>query len=306
MKNIEWLMSGDPIINRLARKYLLDEDVKTVHDGYIQAYLDLYNPHKYQWGGGFYSPKWVSTHYTLLELTDMEMDGSHPIYQDAYQHLFDDLWQRYHQPPRQYLDMCIAGMLLRMASHSSIFNQRTFDMIDYILDHAMLDGGWNCRWSKKDKAKISSVHTTLSILEGLDAYQHTHETYRQDQVQPAIDSGIQCLLDRKLLFKKGTLQALHKDMIHHHYPPRWKYDYLRVLEFLAQRKYPLNAYIEPSLKLLMNHLKHGRLTRGSQIPGKIHFRLEKGPYGRFNTLRAYKVLKHFRPKLFKELLYMDV
>lgn len=305
MKNIEWLLHGNPVIQRLTKKYLLEQDVSTIQDGFIKDYLSLYNSENHQWGNGYYSPKWISSHYTLMELTYMEMDGLHPIYQEALQALINHLWSSYQNPPKQYLDMCIAGMIVQMACHAEYDIHNLRELIDYILEHKMVDGGWNCMKLRSGNPKISSVHTTLTVLEAFDMYESSGYKYRIEDIRKGIQSGIECLLERRLIYKKGTKVPINQHMVRHHYPARWKYDYLRVLEFLAKRHYPLCDEMMPAMVLLKSKLKHGRLTKGTQIAGQTHFRLETESYGYFNTLRAYKVLKEYEPLLYEQLIHMN-
>lgn len=169
----------------------------------------------------------------------------------------------------------------------------------------MSDGGWNCMLLRSGNPKISSVHTTLSVLEGLDMYEKSNQSYRMKAVKTNIDSGIRCLLERKLIYVKGTNKPINTHVAGHHYPPRWKYDYLRVLEFLAKRQYPLSDKIKPALDHLKKKLRHGRLSRGSQISGIVHFKIEAETYGYFNTLRAYKILKVYDQSLYQKVMHMS-
>lgn len=58
----------------------------------------------------------------------------------------------------------------------------------------------------------------------------------------------------------------------------------------------------PVLNHLDQQLVRGKLTKGSQISGKIHFPLETEKFGRFNTLRAYIILRFYREKRYLELI----
>lgn len=305
MKNMQWLLKGNPVICRLTRKYLLNECVESSNDGYISEYLSLYDTENHQWGGGFYGPKWVSSHYTMMELMYMEINPNNQKFNDAFKHLFTYLWKTYHHPKKQYLDMCIAGMLLKMASYIKVFNDDIKELIDYVLAHKMSDGGWNCMLLRSGKPKISSVHTTLSILEAFDVYEKTNYNYRIEDIKKGLVTGVNCLLERRLIYKKTNDSFINKYVSDHHYPPRWKYDYLRVLEFLAKRQYPLCDELVPALNHLKTKLKHGRLGRGSLVPGAIHLKLEPETYGYFNTLRAYKVLKVYDESYYKDMIEMS-
>jgi hypothetical protein len=95
-------------------------------------------------------------------------------------------------------------------------------------------------------------------------------------------------------------------MIKPSYPPRWKYDILKALEFLASVSYPDDLRLTSAINLLVKQMHGPLMLKGSQIPGKIHFPLEEGSYGRFNTLRMLKVLKHFRLPLYERIIKLDI
>ena len=302
MTNLEWLLSGDPTVVHLVKKYLLEESSLSDDKGLIAKYLELLDPVTLQWGNGYYGPKWISTNYTLLELKYMEISPNHPLYQKSLLG-YVDFWQRFIQKRgMKDMDLCIVGMLVNLIAYGKIEDNRLYPLIDYILDYEMMDGGWNCTWNRSPKPKISSVHTTMNVLEGLVEYLASNYSYRQEEVKVAVMKGINVLLSRNLYFVKGTTEPIHSSMIEHHYPPRWKYDYLRILEFLAREKFPLVKEMIPALNLLDSHLVKGKLTRGSKISGIIHFPIETGRFGRFNTLRAYLVFKQYRPERYQELM----
>lgn len=307
MNVIDVLLDADPVIKRLTQKYLIGKKIEYTTDGYLNHYLDLYDPIIHMWGRGVYGPKWISTHYTMLELKYMEIDPMHPIYQDALQTLLEHEWKN-HGLYNRYLhqDMCVVGMLLSLACYGRSKDPKIVEMIDYILDHTMLDGGWNCEWERKPSPKISSVHTTLSVLEALHDVDQYGYTYRIKEVRMHLLSGIECLLKRNLYQAHGTKDPIHPSMAKASYPPRWKYDILRALEFLSSVKYPDNLRLTDAINSLISQMKGPFMPRGSQISGVIHFKLEEGRYGMFNTLRMLKVLKHFRFPLYEKLIQQEV
>ena len=306
MNVIDLLLSSNPVIERLTKVHLLNQKVPFTEEGYIKHYLDLFDPIKKTWEG-IYSPKWVSTHYTLLELTYMELNPKHPIYQEALSSLLKHEWN----PELPFgsnhnADMCIMGMLLNMASYGSSKDPKVYEIVDYILDHTMPDGGWNCNWHKRPIPKISSVHTTTSILEGLYRYQKAGYTYRLHDVKISMLSGIEMLLKRNLYQAHGTKETIHEAMIHPSYPPRWKFDILRILELLTDMKYPDDLRMTDAINLLISQMKGPLMLKGAAIPGKLHFKLEEGRYGMFNTLRVLKVLKHYRYPLYERLIKAEI
>lgn len=305
MTNLEWLLKGDSTIVYLTHKYLLKNPIEQKNEGFIKQYLDLFDRQTLTWGQGYYSPKWVSTHYTLYDLRYLEIDPTHEIYQTSLTNYVSYFFKHY-----QYdlnitkHDLCIAGMMIDMLSYGRIEHEFFYLMVDYIIDHKMPDGGWNCRYNHRPFPKISSVHTTINVLEGLATYINQGYTYRINEVKKCLHSGIKVLLSRDLIYKKESFVPVHKDMVKHHFPYRWKYDYLRVLELLAKLEYDYVDEIKPALKVLKNALNKGKLNKGSKIPGRTHFSIEEGTFGRFNTLRAYIVLKHFEPALYEDFIKM--
>ena len=307
MNVIDALLSSDPVIERLTKKYLLKQNSAYINQGYIKRYLGLYDAVKHQWGNGVYGPKWISTHYTMLELRYMEIDPKNPVYQDALNTLLDHEWNSSTMYNKSFhIDMCIAGMLLSMVCYGKKQDLRVHEIIDYILEREMSDGGWNCSWDRKPTPKISSVHTTLSILEGLRDYDQNGYTYRLNEVRIAMLKGIEVLLSRNLYQIHGKKVPIHDKMTKAFYPPRWKYDILRVLEFLASVSYPDSLEMNDAINLLTSQLKGPFMPKGSQISGLVHFQLEEGRLGMFNTLRALKVLHYYRYPLYEKLIGLEV
>lgn len=304
MTNLEWLLQGDPVVNRLTRKYLLNELVHDLSEGFIDQYLQRYDNETKTWGNGYYGPKWTSTNYTLLDLRYMEIDPQHPIYQESLINYLNHYFKKYiDKQGIAVMDQCITGMFVKLLSYGNIHDHRMQTMINYLLDVSMSDGGWNCLWNHSSLPTISSVHTTINVLEGLDEYVKRGYTYRTDEVTNAIHRAVDMLLSRQLLFIRNTQRPIHPSFLDHHFPPRWKYDYLRILEFLAQIKYPYHPNMQPALDVLVNHFKAGKLTKGTMISGRIHFQLENEKYGRFNTFRGYRVLKQYAPELFQRMMH---
>jgi hypothetical protein len=303
MNNLQWLLNGDPVIVHLVNRHLLNQNCHATNKGFIQRYLKLFDTQTLKWGDGFYGPKWISTNYTLLDLKYMEILPKTPEYQISLINYFNHYWSKYIDKfGILTLDLCIAGMFISLLSYGKIIDNRINQLIDYILDYSMCDGGWNCLWNHQRNPHISSVHTTINVLEGLVEYINQNYEYRRSEVKTAIECAINTLLSRQLIYKKNTSTLIHTDMANHHFPYRWKYDYLRILELLAKQKFAHCLEMKSALDLLENKLKRGKLTKGSTISGLIHFPLETETYGRFNTLRAYIVLKFYRPNLYDQLI----
>jgi hypothetical protein len=307
MTNLEWLLKGDSVIIHLVNKYLKEKNSSSNNNGLIDKYLQLINPDTLTWGNGYYGPKWISTHYTLLDLKYMEVLPDTKLYLDSLMNYINRAWlTNSYDENIDKMDLCIAGMFINLLSYGKIQSKHIYQIIDYVLARRMKDNGWNCQWNRPSNPHISSVHTTINVLEGLAEYIKQGYTYKVAEVKDAINKGIECLLSRQLYYKKGTNEPIHFSMVQHHFPPRWKYDYLRALEFLAREKYPYSGQMKPGLDLLKYNIKKGRLTKGTAISGLTHFPVENEKYGRFNTLRAYIILKQYAPELYNKLLFQEI
>jgi len=303
MKVLDWLLAGDAVVAALTRRRLLEMPSQHNNNGLIEKYLRRFDAGTHLWGGGVYTPKWISTHYTMMELRSMEIHPETKAYRDALRLLMDKLWHRRSiLKQHKYLDMCIAGMLLNLASYGKVAGKDLRGLADYILRFQMPDGGWNCEFEKRPALEKSSVHTTISVLEGLLEYANRGYQYRRYEVQKALEEGCEALLRRRIYMKQSLKEPIDAKMAKAHYPPRWRYDYLRALEFFAHKNHPYDERMEDAISLLKSSMRNGYMLRGEKIPGRTHFALEEGRYGRFNTLRALYVLKMYDSQHYHEII----
>lgn len=306
MNVIELIKDVDPSLKFLVHKYLLNQEIEQTNQGFIDQYLSLFDLKKQTWGNGIYGPKWISTHYMMLELRYLEIKKDHPIYQQGMKTLLDHLWnhQGMYNKVRK-VDLCIAGMLLHICCYGNSKSEKIFEIIDYILNQQFSDGGWNCMWDSGKNPKISSLHTTINVLEGLRDYINFGYDYKTDLVKKAIDEGAKLLLRRKLFKSFSTKTVIHPSMIEPHYPPRWKYDILRALDFFDSVSYPYDLSMKDALDIIASQIKNGLMPKGTTISGLVHFKLEKNNFGAFNTLRALKIFKRYRNEYYQALIQIN-
>lgn len=307
MRIIDWLLEGDIVIQHLTNKYLLNRSFDHNNGGYIARYLDLYDTLKQEWGGSIYSNKWISSTYTLLELKYMDIHFDNPYYQNATKKVLNGLWQDHGKVSKtRYQDMCMSAMLLSLVCYGRITDHRINEIVDYILAHQMNDGGWNCAWdSAHNRSSVSSVHTTISVLEAFWDYKKYGYDYRLTEIEQQAALGQEYLLKRNLFKSLKNDEAIHHDMINFHYPCRWKYDCFRALEYFVHIGHPYDSRMQDALNLVKAALKKGYINRGKAYSGKIHFPLESGIKGRFNTYRGLLILKHFDDKAYHEIINTD-
>ena len=307
MKIIEWLLEGDVVIQYLTNKYLLGRSVDHHNMGYIEKYLDLYDETKKEWGNSIYNHKWVSSTYTLLELKYMEIHRDHPYYQEATKKVLKELWFNQGKLSRtREQDLCMSAMLLSLICYGGIKDCKINEIVDYILSHQMKDGGWNCAWdSVKNPSIVSSVHTTISVLEALADYENYGYSYSLAKIRQQITLGQEYLLKRNLFKSLETGEVIHEEMIQFHYPCRWKYDCFRGLEYFVRIGYPFDPRMQEALNFVTESLKKGYIIRGKTYSGQIHFPLESGKRGRLNTYRALLILKYYDEEAYHHSIESD-
>ena len=309
---IKWLLEGDIAIQYQVHKKLLETEPgvlfelkQRIHqEGYGKKYLELRNPYTFKWGNGIYSPKWISTHYTLLELKNMEIDSSIKEYQESVQLLLEKLWFNQGKVTSyRHQDMCVSAMLLSMCAYGHIQNQKLNEIIDYILYHQFPDGGWNCMWESDKNPKHSSLHTTLSVLEAFHDLKLNYYLYSRDQINQAVTKGQDFILRKHLFKSEHTNEIIHPSFLNFPYPPRWKYDILRAMEYFASIHYPYDQRMEEAMTIIKKKMKKdGTWGQGSAHGGLIHFKMEQGASSRWNTLRALSIMKSYDKILYDQLI----
>ena len=181
---VAWLMEGDPAIRWQTMRDLQGappedwqaEQRRTLQEGWGAQLLALQAPDG-SWGGGIYSPKWISTTYTLLTLCAIGIPRDHGPAQRAAALVLDEELG----PTRDdkfmrklaALDRCIVGMDLFLAAYFGIRDARMDALVENLLAEMMPDGAWNCRRHRRPEPHHSSFHTTFNVLEGLREWLET-------------------------------------------------------------------------------------------------------------------------------------
>src|SRR5437870_7921630 len=184
-KAIQWLLDGDPAIRWQTLRDLVGakpciverERSKVAREGW-GARLLARQDREGTWAGGLssdgglYSPKWISTTYTMLLLRDFGLPATNRQARRACALLLDRGLQRdggINYGWRGRSETCITGMVLSILSCFEYDDDRLDTLADYLLAEQMPDGGWNCQ--RRYGATHASVHTTISVLEGLRLYE---------------------------------------------------------------------------------------------------------------------------------------
>lgn len=296
---ISWLLEGDPSIQYQTHRDLLgnerpDLQGRIQSEGWGARFLSRRKPEGH-WGDRFYQPKWISTHYTLLDLKNLEIaPDCQPIRQSIAQVLAD--WKGEDggitlSPAAKLSDLCVNAMFLNYASYFGTPEEDLASIVDQILRERLPDGGFNCN-ANRMQVYHSSAHTTISVLEGIHEYHKRGYSYQLEPLLAAAESAREFLLTHRLYLSDRTGEIIDKKWLMLSYPSRWKYDILRALSQFQAAGAPYDPRMEDALQVLIGkRRKDGTWPVQAKHPGKTHFDMEKtGGPSRWNTLRALRVL----------------
>ncbi len=297
---LQWLLESNVSIQYQVYRDLRGEERPDLQrriatEGWGAEFLSRQNEDGH-WGQSFYQPKWISTHYTLLDLRNLELPAGNPQVDRA----LDLILQERKSPdggvnPNKTIaqsDVCVNGMFLNYACHFQVEEKKLESVVDFVLSQRMTDGGFNCRLNRSG-ARHSSLHSTISVAEGIRSYEERGYTYRLEELLEAEARSQEFMLMHQLFRSDRTGEVINKDFLRLPYPCRWKYDILRALDYFRWAKKTYDDRMAPAIEVLLKkRRKDGRWNVQAKHPGQTHFDMEKaGQPSRWNTLRAFRVLK---------------
>jgi hypothetical protein len=161
---------------------------------------------------------------------------------------------------------------------------------NHLLEQQMPDGGWNCQ--RPQGATHASVHTTISVLEGLRHFESLGGR-RAEELRTAQRRGQEFLLVHRLFRSHRTGEIIKPAFIRFAFPPRWHYDILRALDYFQAVDAPCDGRLADAIDIVRSsRRKDGRWSLEYSHKGKTYFELERfGAPSRWNTLRALRTLK---------------
>jgi len=301
---VAWLMAGDPAIRWQTLRDLLDaperewqaEQRRTLEFGWGARLLGQQDANG-GWGGGIYSPKWISATYTLLLLRSIGIPPDCAAARRGARLVLDELLGTACDAAfgrnLAACDRCIVGMILQLAVYFGVDDQRIDAIVDNLRSEIMPDGGWNCRRLRRPQPHHSSFHTTMNVLDGLREYIELYDGARRDDALAAERSAIELLLQHRLFKSDKTGQVIHRNFTMLSFPCRWHYDLLRGLEYFARAAAPRDSRAQDAIDLLCERQRaDGRWPVQQKYAGKVFFEMEQiGGPSRWNTLRALRVLR---------------
>lgn len=293
---IDWLLKSDPSIRWQTKAYILENPEKAYikdkqqieKEGWGKKLLNLQESDG-RWGGGLYGPKFVSTHYTLLLLRRMGILPNEHTQKGCSQLIKLGYIGGNEKDNRK--ETCITGMALSIFAHFRTQENYLPSMLDYLEDNLLEDGAWNCRFPRTESVRHSSMHTTMSVLEGLHELKFHYPKYG-NKIDKLSSQANEFLLIHELFKSHRTKKVIDPNFLEISFPPRYKYNILSALDYFRSIKHEKDERMIDAIEQIKVKEKKGYWLKGKQMSGKKHFSLNQPRKpSEWNTLRALRVLK---------------
>ena len=297
---VDWLLGGDPSIRWQVMDGLLNAPAAEVQaersrvgrEGW-GARLLAHQDREGTWAQGLYSPKWVSTTYTMLLLRDLGLPAGNSQAHKACAVLLDSTaGSRNGGGIGWASETCIAGLVLSILSAFEVDDDRLERFADHLLGEQMADGGWNCRYRRG--AHHASMNTTILALEALIRYERHRARLarRLTAVRQAQRRGREFLLVHHLYRSHRTGDVIQRNYVRLAFPPQWHFDVLRGLDYFRDAGTRRDTRLADAIDLLRSKQRSdGRWALEHRYKAREWFQMETvGRPSRWNTLRALRVL----------------
>jgi hypothetical protein len=299
---LRWLQAGDVAIRYQVARDLLGRDDPTLQsriarEGWGARLLACRNRDGL-WGVRFYQPKWTSTHYTLLDLKTLGLAPDNAIARESvHQVVLHEKKPDGGIGPARSIpvsDVCVNGMFLNYASYFGEPEAGLRSIVDFILAQRMDDGGFNCL-KNTTGARHSSLHSSLSVGEGILEYARNGYRYRRSELKRAAERAREFMLMHRFFKSDHTGAIIDKGFLRLTFPPRWKYNILRALDHFRAAGHPFDERMSDAVaELLSKRRSDGRWTVQAAHPGQVHFAMEAASQpSRWITLIAMRVLNAY-------------
>ena len=301
-KILDWLLEGDIAIQYQVHRDLLGADRPDLRsridkEGWGAGFLEQRRSDGH-WGDHYYQPKWTSTNYTLIDLKNLAISPTNEVIRETIALVLEtnkaDDGGIHPIGATRMSDLCIDGMFLNVACYFKAEEGALNSLIDLLIDTQMGDGGYNCRVTRGG-AHHSSMHTTISVLEGFQEYLTHGYTYRRSEIERIAHEAGDFLLQHHLFRSDHTGEIIEKRFLMLSFPSRWYYDILRALDYFQFADAKYDPRMSDALEVLKKkRRKDGTWPVQAKHPGQTHFEMERtGGSSRWNTLRALRVATHF-------------
>ena len=192
---------------------------------------------------------------------------------------------------------CINGGVLAFGAY---FGHPNENLARRLLGEQLPEGGWNC---EAPTSQRSSFHTTMCVLEGMLEYQRAIGPNHSlvPQVAAARHRAEEYLLERRLFRRLSTGEVIDPTFLELAFPPRYRYDILRALDYLRSASVLDHRAPDPRLHEAIQILESRRDPQGFWLLDRAYDEAlpvttgeQPGAPSAWNTLRALRVLRWFQ------------
>ncbi|MGA8303867.1 MAG: hypothetical protein WA691_10240 [Thermoplasmata archaeon] len=207
-----------------------------------------------EWIDFLYYPKYHSTNWRALVLSDFGLDATNPQIKKVAELLFKYKLRLSSPFNFFYEEMCVVGNTARtMTRFGYADDGRIRKLFDWMVEDQRKDGGWNCS---------QDTLGTLDVWEPLAAFASLPKSKRSAKMEEAAAKGAEFYLERRL-FKEGRP---YPPWLRLHYPNHYYYDILVGLDVLTQLGFAGDRRLRPALEIL----KEKRRRDGTWWMDRIH------------------------------------
>lgn len=298
MDTIDWLLDSDPAIRWQVMRDLTDASAAAIAaeraripDEGVGAKILASQGSDGAWHRPD-TPEWLPTLFTMQLLRATGVDPDEPGVQSAIAAVQAGFrWHEEHGAKPFFegeVEPCINGGALALGAY---FGHPTESLARRLIGEQLADGGWNCDAPKSTR---SSYHTTICVLEGLLEYERA--------VGPSPDivavrrRAEEYLLTRSLFRRHSTGEVASSDFLKFEYPPRYKYNVLRALDYFREAGGEPEARMDEAVRVI----ERARQADGRWLLDGTHneslafaFAESVGEPSRWVTLRALRVLSWY-------------
>lgn len=304
---LNWLLAGDPSIRwQVMRDLLLldaqsvdEERAKIAREGW-GAQLLSFQKEDGTWGGGIYSPKWISTTYSLLFLRECGMRPLPPTILGCEQLWANGLYNgeeiRFSKK-QDRRDIGVSALVTELFCYFGFRTDVSGPLIRFIVSTQNDDGSWF--YDHQTGAETYAFETTFLALKALQTCKEACRL-RIDGLEEAERKGRAFLLRAHLyqnsVPKKGGESSarlpLKRRWIDFAYPNYWFYDLMSALDYFRPA-----GIKDDRMRGAIDIVRGKQTSEGMWLlsaphPGKVFFEMETpGKPSRWNTLRALRILK---------------
>jgi hypothetical protein len=295
---LDWLLDSDPALRWQVERDLAGAPrevweatrARIATEGFGARLLASQDPDG-QWAGGAYFPKdfdfegpeaaedagqpWTATTWTLNTLRDWGLDataltGTAGLLSANSRWEYDDLpyWGG-------EVDCCVNAYTL---ANGVWLGADVSGIAQWLLDHQMTDGGWNCEWV--NGSTRSSFHSTLNTIKGLLSSEVA--TGGTDAQRAARRAGEEYLLQRRLLYRLSTGEIVGSWATCFAYPFRWIYGVLNAADHLRSAALHDGTAADPRLADAIELIRAAQRPDGTWVqehrhPGRAWFEVDVPP-----------------------------